>query len=117
MEAARSLLPPQESLDPHAPGPFAFADAIRVQEILERAGYARIEIEAFDGPMNMGATPADAAAEALNIGPLARAATGLDEGTRGKILTRVEAAYADYASPAGVRIPAACWFVRAASAA
>ncbi|MGH6888803.1 MAG: class I SAM-dependent methyltransferase [Rhizomicrobium sp.] len=116
MEAARSLLPPQEPLDPFAPGPFAFADAGRLRGILERAGFAPIQIDAFDGPMNMGATPADAAAEALNIGPLARAATGLDEETREKIRRRVEAAYAACASPAGVKAPAACWFVRAEAA-
>lgn len=114
MDAAQSLLPPQEPVDPLAPGPFAFADAIRLRDALEQAGYAPITIEAFDGPMNMGITPVDAAAEALNIGPLARAATGLDEATRENIRQCVEKAYAAYASPAGVRVPAACWFVRAA---
>lgn len=114
MEAAQSLLPPQKPADPLAPGPFAFADAVRVRDVLERAGYASIAIEPFDGAMNMGPTPAEAAAEALNIGPLARAATGLDEDTRENIRRRVEMAYSAYASAAGVRVPAACWFVWAA---
>lgn len=116
MEAARALLPPQEPSDPFAPGPFAFADADRLSGILAAAGFSVVEIEPFDGPMNMGATVAEAAGEALLIGPLARAATGLDEPAREKIRERVEAAYAGYASPAGVKAPAACWFVRAVAA-
>ncbi|HEY3778417.1 MAG TPA: class I SAM-dependent methyltransferase [Rhizomicrobium sp.] len=113
MEAARPLLPPQEPSDPFAPGPFAFADAARLRGILERAGYASVEIDAFDGPMNMGASLEEAAAETLNIGPLARAATGLDDETREKIRAAVEAAYLPYASKLGVTLPAACWMVRA----
>lgn len=113
MEAARPLLPLQEPSDPVAPGPFAFADRARLSEILLRAGYAHVAIEPFDGAMNMGANPEDAAAESLQIGPLARAATGLDDDTRQRICRRVAAAYTAYASPAGVKAPAACWFVRA----
>ena len=39
MLAARPHLAPQPTLDPHAPGPFAFADASRVEGILRRAGF------------------------------------------------------------------------------
>jgi len=113
MAAAMSLLPPQEPVDPSAPGPFALADGDRLRDILHRAGYSEVTIEPFDGAMNMGATLADAAAEVLNIGPLARAAAELDEATRAKIRTAVEGAYAKYVSPAGVTPPAACWLVRA----
>jgi SAM-dependent methyltransferase len=113
MEAAMPLLPAQEPADPFAPGPFAFADAARVRSILAEAQLSQIEIEAFDGTMNMGNTLEEAAAEVLNIGPLARAAAELDEETRVKIRKLVEGTYAPYASPAGVKVPAACWFVRA----
>lgn len=113
MEAACHLLPPQEPVDPFAPGPFAFADDARLRRILADANYSHIEIEPFDGRMNMGATLEDAAAEILNIGPLARAAKDIDEETRAKICGCVEGAYAGYTSEAGVTPPAACWFVRA----
>jgi SAM-dependent methyltransferase len=113
MEAALHLLPPQESADPFAPGPFAFADGARVRSILASAGFARIEIEPFDGTMNMGVTLEDAAAEILNIGPLARTAADLDEETRTLVRNAVERAYAPYASPIGVTPPAGCWLVRA----
>jgi hypothetical protein len=63
----------------------------------------------------MGATAADAAMMALNIGPLARAATGLDENLRAKIRAAAETALSRYAMPAGVFPPAACWLVQARS--
>jgi SAM-dependent methyltransferase len=112
-QAALPLLPPQEPADPFAPGPFAFADRARLRRILEGAGFTGIEIERFDGSVNMGATAGDAAAQALAIGPLARAATGIDEKTRETIRAAVEAAYLPYASKVGVTPPAACWMVRA----
>jgi len=113
MEAATRLLPSQEPVDPLAPGPFAFADCERLRSILASAQYSHVEIERFDGTMNMGATLEEAAAEVLNIGPLSRAATDLDEDMRAKIRRAVEVAFAPYASPAGVKPPAACWLVRA----
>lgn len=113
MAAALDLLPPQEPTDPLAPGPFAFADGERVRKILSAAGYDRIAIEPFDARMNMGATLAEAAAEVLNIGPLARAAADLDDERRDRIRQAVEQVYAKYVSPEGVVPPAACWSVRA----
>jgi len=112
MAAAAHLLPPQEPADPFAPGPFALADGDRLRSILANAGYGDVVLEPFDGAMNMGATLEEAAAEVLNIGPLARAAAELDEATRAKIHRTVESAYARYVSPAGITPPAACWFVK-----
>ena len=111
--AARPLLPPQETPDPNAPGPFAFADAERVRGILASAGFNGIEIQKFDGHMDMAATAADAALQTLNIGPLSRAAAELDEDTRTKIRDVVTTALEKYVTPHGVRAPVACWFVRA----
>jgi SAM-dependent methyltransferase len=113
MQAALHLLPPQEPADPFAPGPFAFADEVRLRRILATAGFTKTDIEPFDGSVNMGATAEEAAAEALSIGPLARAATGLDEKTREAIGRVVEGAYARYLTPSGVLPPAAWWLVRA----
>jgi SAM-dependent methyltransferase len=113
MEAAMHLLPPQEPADPLAPGPFAFADRARLHRILAGANYSQIEIAPFDGSMNMGVTLEEAAAEVLNVGPLSRIASDMDEELRARICKSVEGAYARYASEAGVAPPAACWFVRA----
>ena len=113
ISAARPLLPPQEPVDPHAPGPFAFADEERLRGILASAGFNRIHVEKFDGHMEMGATAEDAAREALNIGPLARAAAEADEAQRTKIRAVVAEAMAKYQTPKGIRATVACWFVRA----
>lgn len=111
--AARELLPPQEPADPLAPGPFAFADSERLRAILSRAGYKNIRVEKLDTVMIMGATPADAAGQALNIGPLARAAAELDEAARERIRGVVEGALAKFAGRDGIAPPAACWLVGA----
>ncbi len=39
------VAPPQPPADPHAPGPFAFADGDRVRAILQQAGFRGIRIE------------------------------------------------------------------------
>ncbi len=114
MAAAKHLLPPQEPVDPLAPGPFAFADDNRVRAILKAAGYRYIEIEKFDGRVNLGETLADAAAQSLAVGPLSRAAADLDEAARAKIGEAVATVFAPYQSPIGVTPGAACWLVRAA---
>lgn len=113
MDAADALLPPQEPQDPLAPGPFAFADGIRIEKILAGAGFHAIRIQKFDGTMDMGATPQDAANDALSIGPLARAAAELDDKRRAAIHAAVAAALTHFVTADGVRIPVACWFVSA----
>ncbi len=111
--AARDLLPPQEAPDPHAPGPFAFADAERLMKIFAKAGFREFSGDKLDTVMNMGASIDEAVAASLSIGPLARAAAELDEATRNKIRARVKSALEKYATPAGITPPAACWLVRA----
>jgi len=113
--AARDLLPPQEPMDPHAPGPFALADGERTTSIFARAGFREVALERLDTTMSMGADVEEAAVTALEIGPLARAAAELDEPAREKIRARVKTALAPYATPAGITPPAACWLVRASS--
>jgi len=111
--AARDLLPEQPPPDPTAPGPFAFADPVRLKSILEKAGFANVKIEKLDSVMHMARTAADAARFTLGIGPLSRAAAGLDDATKGKIVERVKAALAKFETSDGVSPPAACWLVSA----
>ena len=115
MAAARDLVPPQPPGDPYAPGPYAFADGERLAGILAKAGYRDIRMEALDTVVNLGATLDDATMQVLNIGPLARAATGLDDATREKIRSVVRDALLPYQMPEGVTPPAACWLVGAKS--
>jgi len=111
--AARDLLPEQPPADPHAPGPFAFADADRVKTILQKAGFRNAQARKLDTVMHMAANAADAAQFSLRIGPLSRAAGEADAATRTKIAERVTAALKKYETPDGVSPPAACWLVSA----
>ena len=111
--AARPLLPPQEPMDPLAPGPFAFADSQRLEGILAKAGYRDLRIEKLDSIMNMGATVEDAVDQAFRVGPLARAAADADDATKDKARVVVRDALAKFQTDAGVTLPAACWLVGA----
>ena len=115
LAAARDLLPVQPPPDPNAPGPFAFADPVRLRAILESAGFKDVKIEKLDSQMHMASSAREAAQFALGIGPLARATAELDDATKTKIVARVAEALKKYETPSGVSPPAACWLVGAAA--
>ena len=58
--------------DPHAPGPFAFADEQRLRDSLSDAGFATVDIQRFDATLVLGATPRSAAEVAVQIGAVSR---------------------------------------------
>lgn len=69
--AAKPHLPTQPPPDPLAPGPFAFADDVRVRAILTDAGFTGIAIRPADVPIDLGGV--EAAAEfAIKLGPTSR---------------------------------------------
>jgi SAM-dependent methyltransferase len=113
LAAARDLLPVGPPPDPNAPGPFAFADPVRLRAILEGAGFKGVTIEKLDSVMHMAPTAREAAQFSLGIGPLARAAAELDDATKTKIVARVAAALEKFETPSGVAPPAACWLAGA----
>ncbi|MEM9726350.1 MAG: methyltransferase domain-containing protein [Pseudomonadota bacterium] len=71
LEVVRPFLkeiPPKP--EPHAPGPFAFADADHLRGVLEGAGWREVEITPQDGTLILPAQGAkDAAAFAVRMGP------------------------------------------------
>jgi SAM-dependent methyltransferase len=113
--AARDLLPAQSPPDPNAPGPFAFADPVRLRKILESAGFNTVKIEKLDSVMDLAGTAPEAAQFSIGIGPLARATAELDDATKAKIVARVSEALKKYETPSGVAPPAACWLVGASA--
>ncbi len=113
LDATRDLLPPQPPMDPVAPGPFALADAKRLRSILTQAGFIRMHLEKLDTLVNMGATIDAALRTALGFGPLARLTSNADEQTRRKLEERIRMVLANFATPAGIAPPAACWLVSA----
>ena len=113
VEAARSFLPPEPAADPYAPGPFAFADEKRLVELLQAAGWKRPEITPLVSVMRLGATLDEALAQSLRIGPLARAISELDAGTRARLSEAVGAALQRYQTADGIELSARCWLVSA----
>lgn len=111
MEAARPFLPASTPSDPNAPGPFAFADADRVQSILTQAGFTRISIQPFD--MAIGGSPLDqTVALTFKVGPLASILREQPD-LKPVIEEAVRAAVSEYQTPQGVLMPAAVWIVSA----
>lgn len=114
MAAAKSFLPDTPPPDPLAPGPFAFADAGRIETILRESGFCDARIQKFDGVMDMGRDLDQAARLTLRIGPLARAAAELDDATKTKIAEAVKVALGRFIRADGsIAPPVACWLVGA----
>jgi SAM-dependent methyltransferase len=112
--AAKEFLPETPPPDPLAPGPFAFADAGRIEAILGAGGFRDIDIRKFDRGMDMGCDLDRAAALTLRVGPLARAAAELDDATKARIAHAVKVALARFERADGtIAPPVACWLVGA----
>lgn len=114
------LLPPGDTPpDPHAPGPFAFADADRVEAILSAGGWRDIAFEPFDFGMiaGGGADPIeDAIAYYSTIGPAARSLPELDEEQREAFLRDLRALLQRHCHDGIVVLRAAAWIVTAEKA-
>ena len=91
-EVAGLLPHPEAPPPPDAPGPFAFAERKRVEDVLTRAGWDSVAFEPFDFAMIAGGG-ADPVADAVEyfsaIGPAARAASELGPDERARFLERV----------------------------
>lgn len=105
---AAPLPPPDESL----PGPFAFANAGKIEAILAAAGWRGVSITPWDGALRVGANAEDAADYLLKIGPSARAIAehGLDPAAARRLIVN---RLAEAQTANGVALAAACWIVRA----
>jgi hypothetical protein len=114
MQALAGLLPEMPAADPHAPGPFAFADPARVEAILVEAGWQDVSFDDLPFTMVVGEGE-DAVAEAvkfnLRIGPAARAVR--DAGLENEAPALLAAALAPYCNGDAVGLPGAVWLVSA----
>lgn len=115
-EVVRLLPAPAEPADPLAPGPFAFADPLRVEAILRAAGWADVALEPFDFAMVVGAGK-DPVAEAMAyfqaIGPAARARRDLDEEQLATFQKDLRKLAEQHCSDGIVALRAAAWIVSA----
>lgn len=104
------------SPDPHAPGPFAFADAERVRGILSSAGWSDIELEPFDFRMIAGAGDdpvSDAVAYFSRIGPAARAISLMDDDVRASFKEKLFGFSQSHLAEGTVGLDAGVWIVSA----
>lgn len=116
--AIAELLPDAAPVNPHAPGPFAFADQTHVSKILAASGWAEVQFERVDWEYVAGAG-ADPVSDAVNffsrIGPAAPVIAALEGAERTMFLERVHALATDRLVGDEVQFQAAGWIVSAQS--
>ena len=115
LQATASLFdaPAGPAPDPHAPGPFAFADGERLRGILAGAGFADVEIAAHSAQVG-SRTVDDALTAALQIGPMSRLLTSFPD-KREAAKSLIRDALVAHQGPDGVLLPSATWIVSARS--
>ena len=109
------MQPATEPPDPHAPGPFAFADPERVRGILESAGFSDVSIAPHQAEIRFGEAPSLEASvrQLAEIGPVGRLLADVDADTREEVFTAMEEALAPYYRDGSLWMPGAIWFVTA----
>ncbi len=116
MQLLGDMIPAEPRYDPHAPGPFAFADPVRVASILEQAGWQNIDFRActFGMVTGDGDDPIAAAVNfALRIGPAARAIRDAGPAVATDAKALLSEAFASHLKDGEVALPAAVWLVTA----
>lgn len=100
--------------DPDAPGPFAFADATKVERILRDAGWRDVTLASWDGQVALGGggTLDEAVEFAMKVGPCARLIAELDL-DMAEARRRVAEQFRTQRQPNDFMFPAACWVVTA----
>jgi SAM-dependent methyltransferase len=113
--AVRSLLTdPPPALDPNAPGPFSLASPARIGDILSRAGYSDLSIEAFRAPVRMAEEGLEAAVDfTFQTGPVARLLAEQSESVRELARERLREQFAPYVVAGRVELEGAAWLVTA----
>ena len=100
--------------DPFMPGPFAFADELRLRGLLAEAGFAGIDLQRFDAPASGGASAREAARNALQLGPVSRLAREVGPAHTDTIVAAIERALAPLAAADGsLTLGGSTWVVSA----
>lgn len=118
LQAALQHVPMPETPDPHAPGPFAFADPQRVRSILSDSGFGNIAIESFTPDIRFGEAPTlqQSVRELAMIGPVSRLLTGQDSELMEKVFGAMEEVLTPYYRDGALLLRGAIWFVTADAA-
>jgi len=110
---ARQYVKDEAPKDPHAPGPFAFAEELRVQKILEDTGWRDIVCTPVSFGMPWGNSPEKAANGLLERGPIRALIADLPPQTIEKIREEIVATLTP--SENGISLKGAIWIVTARS--
>jgi SAM-dependent methyltransferase len=115
LEAVRHLLPPVPTPGPEEPGPFSWADPVRVHRILEGAGFSEVSLTPLDPVIQLAGPTgeAEAADFVTALGPLVRVLPSLSAAQREDVRVTLEVYFKGHATSQGVVLPAAIWVVRA----
>lgn len=120
MSAALQHVTPPEEMVPDAggPGPFAFARAECIENILQQAGFSEIQVNSFIQKMRMGEAPTltESVREIASLGPVHRLLTGQSSTVKEQVYVALEEALAPYYKDGAIELPAAMWFVTAVAA-
>ena len=113
--AVASLVEMPPPASPHAPGPFAFADAERVRGILEGAGFSRVEYEGLERSLTIGRGMSrdELVNFSLQMGPAGAAMREADESLRGRLRVAVDEAIEPYLAGGGLEMESATWIFTA----
>jgi len=114
---ARAIQPfmptPDTPPDPREPGPFAFAEADYVRDILQQAGFQRVQIDGFSSELPMAQNLDEALDMQTRIGPMARVLAELQGQARDDAVAAARAALAEHMTDDGLHLGAAVWMVSA----
>jgi SAM-dependent methyltransferase len=114
LAAREAVSLPAPQADPHAPGPFAFADPGRVKGILEAAGFSGFRADSFEAKVRIGASARAAAEAAARIGPVSRVFRETGPEKHPAMLAAIETALVPHAASDGsVALPGRVWIVTA----
>jgi SAM-dependent methyltransferase len=115
LQAVYKHAPKLPQLGPEDPGPFSFASEQRVHRILGAAGFAGIEMERCDLPLDtaIGRGLDTAVQSALDIGPASRALAEQPPDVVAAATHSIREALAPFVSGQSVLLPASIWAVTA----
>lgn len=113
MQVARKHIPADSPPDPHAPGPFAFADMERVKGILEEAGWSNVRHEGFSFDFPLGQTVDGAVSGLLERGPLRSVLAEASDEIRAAVTEEVKSNVPEPKNGNPVCLEGAIWIVQA----
>jgi SAM-dependent methyltransferase len=105
--AVASVLPDLPTRRQQGPGPFAFADAAQVRQLLLDSGWREPQLQPLDIACRF--PEAELFHYLSHIGPVSTALPGLDVAKRAEVYALLGKAFQGYVDDGQVRFTAACW--------